>query len=351
MKNYVVLLILALITSTIVAAQTYEIRAVNKGNGYVGVEMRATSGTPPTTSNFVTDIVFGLKWLTSYNVDLVNSITTSYNIIKSDVRKTNGAYYFQAFSAANTPFAFPSNWTLNNWVEIMSVRNTMTGTGTGTFEVTEPGFDLSTEPNFGIDLTDFTPTVAGSATNVPLPVKLNGFDAVPKKSQIVLNWNTEYELNSKTFEVERSEDGSSSFKKIGTVNSKSQGTNVYEWVDKEVTVATKYLYRLKMVDMDNKYQYSITRTAQLEEKDIHAIHIMPNPTDKMLQVVFGSGLNSGKVTIKIIDANGVVVMKKNHDLGAERNATFNVFALASGQYYLSVEDNKGFLYTKTFIKK
>ena len=100
MKTYVLLLILALLTSTIVTAQTFEIRAVNKGNGFVGVEMRATSNPPPTTGNFVTDIVFGLKWLTSYNVDLSNTVTTSYNIIKSDVRKTKGMYYFQAFSAS-----------------------------------------------------------------------------------------------------------------------------------------------------------------------------------------------------------------------------------------------------------
>ena len=67
-------------------AQSFEIRIVNKGGGDLGVEMRETSGTgTPTTSNLVTDIKFGIKWLQSYGsgLDLNSSITTSYNILKS----------------------------------------------------------------------------------------------------------------------------------------------------------------------------------------------------------------------------------------------------------------------------
>src|SRR5947209_8532372 len=106
MRNNTFFLLLGLfIFSPASRAQTYEIRAGNKGGGTVGVEMRATSGVQPGVSNYVTDIVFGIRWLSGYNVDLLNTITTGYNIIKSDTRKTKGGYYFQAFSAANTPFS------------------------------------------------------------------------------------------------------------------------------------------------------------------------------------------------------------------------------------------------------
>ena len=75
-------------------AGTFEIRTTNKGSGIIGVEMRETSGTgTPSTSNSVTDIKFGIKWLASYGVDLNSSITTDYHIEKSGTRTVSGSYH------------------------------------------------------------------------------------------------------------------------------------------------------------------------------------------------------------------------------------------------------------------
>ncbi|WP_315823461.1 hypothetical protein [Paraflavitalea speifideaquila] len=149
MRNKLFLISLVLASALRVPAQTYEIRAVNKGGGVVGVEMRITAGAPPTTADYVTDLVFGLRWLASYNVDLVSTLSTDYHIAKSGLRKTQGAYHYQAFYADQTPFLFPANWTLNSWIELLSVRNTMTGSGVGTFEIAAVGFDLPPNPILG----------------------------------------------------------------------------------------------------------------------------------------------------------------------------------------------------------
>lgn len=352
MKSKGLLLIFSILfTLSSVMAQTFEIRAVNKSGGTIGVEMRVVAGLPPSTYDLITDIVFGLKWSNVYNIDLLNTITTNYNIVKSDSRKTKNGFHFQEFSAANTPFPFPANWTINTWVEIMSVKNNLSGSGFGTFEIAEPAFSNSTIPNIGINLNDFAPNVVGSAINVPLPVKFTGFEASPKRTWIALNWSTDFEENNKGFEVERSEKENNSFKKIGWINSKTAAANKYEWVDKDVVVATKYLYRLKQVDKDNRFHYSEIRSAQLEEANVHAIHIMPNPTDKMLQVIFGSGLNSGTMRITITDIMGTVVLNRTHDLSSNKKVLLNVFSLAGGQYLLTVADNKGLVYSKMFLKK
>ncbi len=106
-KQGLLLALLFFLLSAVVAGQTkYEIRAVNKGGGFIGVEMRIIAGAAPNAANFLTDLVFGIKWQSSYNVDLVSTITTSYSIVKSDVRKQKNGVYYQAFSAANTPFLF-----------------------------------------------------------------------------------------------------------------------------------------------------------------------------------------------------------------------------------------------------
>ena len=140
MKQCILINILLLFVCSTSFNQTYEIRAVNANNGFIAVEMQITSGTPPATSDFLTDLVFGLKWEVSYNVDLKSSISTDYDIRKSGGRETNGAFHYQAFYANATPFNIPNNWQSNTWVEIMRVQNTLNGSqATGTFEICELG--------------------------------------------------------------------------------------------------------------------------------------------------------------------------------------------------------------------
>ena len=352
MSNKLIILLCLLLAAVVLQGQSYEIRAVNKGGGFVGVEMRITGGTAPTTADYVTDLVFGLKWQSGYNVDLLNTITTNYNIVKSDVRKTKGAYHYQAFSASITPFTFPADWAMGSWVEILSVRNTLTGTGTGTFEVTEAGFDLTTEPNFGVSLTDITPTVVGSATLVPLPVNLVKFEATAKQNSILVSWVTDHEENARTFEVERAEQSNAAaFVKVATLPAKGANGGAYEWEDKAVSRGTKYYYRLKQIDLDERYQYSDIRTASLDDYGNLSVKLLPNPVDKELQVSFSGSIRAEQVLIKITDARGRVVMVKDYKLTAGRKVTLPVVTLMQGQYFLTVESGKEVLAVKPFFKQ
>lgn len=335
------------------SAQPYEIRAVNKGAGFIGVEMRRTAGTPPSTNNAVTDIVFGLKWLSSYNVDLVTSITTGYNIKKSDNRKEKNGFHYQAFYADNVPFFFSAAWTLGNWVEIMSIRNTMNSRGTGTFEVVETGFDATTDPNIGVDLIDYRPVINGVALNVPLPVKLTKLEAGPVGRAIKIQWATTGEKEMKGYEVQRSEREAVDFKTVGWVQSRSPGSseNDYELTDKDVTVRLRYYYRLKLVDNNGQSSYSETKTAMLDELDNKAIRVMPNPADKFLQVFFDKGIEKGTVILKVVDAKGGVVLSQSRYIDDNTTATLNVSALAGGQYFLVIERNNETFYSKAFQKQ
>jgi len=351
MCNKLFALIIALIAVVALQAQPYEIRAVNKGNGFVGVEMRITAGTPPGTADYVTDLVFGLKWLASYQVDLDNTLTTDYNIKKSDTRKTKGAYHYQAFYADNSPFLFPVNWPLNTWVEVLSVRNTATGTGVGTFEIVEAGFDITTEPNFGVSLTDFQPAVMGSATLIPLPVNLTRFDALPRQDHILLQWATAQEQNVKGFEIERADESNpAGFQRLGAVAGKGPAGGAYEWADHDVTGGIKYYYRLKQVDLDERYRYSNIKWAMLNEAGNKTIQVWPNPAEKELQVTL-NGVQAPKVLIRVTDARGRVVMLKDYNLSAGRKTTLNVVPLMQGQYFLTVESNKTVLGTRSFLKQ
>jgi len=346
--NRLLLLWLLSFATCFLQAQTYEIRAVNKGNGYIGVEMRITAGTPPTTSDFLTDLVFGLKWEASYNVDLDDVITSDYGITKSGGRVTKGVYHFQAFFADNTAINFPSDWALNTWEEIMSVKNTLTGAGAGTFEVVEPSFDLTTDPNFGFSLADFTPVLTDLANSVPLPIGLENFTLTPQTNMIMVDWEMDSYPNTKGFEVQRAEDNVS-FKDIAWVPGNGNSSGKYEWPDKDVEPGVTYYYRIKQVDLDEKVTYSDTKRASLKGSD-NAVRIIPNPVNQVLRVILGANIPTATVSIKIIDTKGVVVMKRIYPLNANKKIELNVAGLARGQYFLTVANDRGLLVTKPFMK-
>ena len=332
MKN-VSFILLFLALSLTLNAQTFQIRATSKGGGVIGIELRETSGLgTPTTANFFTDLVFGLKWLSTYNVSLL-SPSGGYNIGKSGVEMTQGAYKFQAYQASNTPFSLPTNWTTNTWVEIATVSNSQNGLqATGVFEICEPGFNATTNPNIGIDLTDYTPTINGSAVNVVLPVEILTFTAKEYNRTGVLDWQTDNEMNLDHFEIEQSNDGYK-FQNIGTVKKNSK--QEYRFIDKQPFGGTTY-YRLKMVENTGD-----TKLSNIQPININTptkIKIYPNPTSSEMTIDYQSE-NRGEVNIQILDLLGKVILQKH--LSVEKGQTLipiNLSEVADGIYNITIEN-------------
>lgn len=89
-----------------------------------------------------------------------------------------------------------------------------------------------------------------------LPVELSYFRAQTSQNSAELSWQTLSEVNSKSFEIEKSFDGLV-FSKIGEVNAKGTTNKIsdYEYRDSEDLKPIQY-YRLKQIDLDATYQYS-----------------------------------------------------------------------------------------------
>ncbi|HVF81679.1 MAG TPA: hypothetical protein VM884_07085 [Flavisolibacter sp.] len=288
-------------------AQPFEIRAVNKGNGVIGVEMRVTGGTAPTTASFITDLVFGLKWLASYNVDLSNTITTTYNIKKSDVRKQKNNFNYQAFFVDQTPQNFPASWTLNNWVEIMSIANTKTGQGLGDFAIAENGFDITTNPNIGVNLVDYSPLITAVATDVILPVKITSFNASATENCVVnIIWQTSQEVNASYYSVERSDNGRTFYEVARTKAAGNSATALsYSFADNDAP-AGKLFYRLRVVDKNDKYGYSgIIETTNCRGRN--SVVVYPTLSNGILNVKLPPGFE--RAMIRIINGAGEVVIE------------------------------------------
>src|SRR4051812_27862818 len=98
-------------------------------------------------------------------------------------------------------------------------------------------------------------------------VELISFKAEKASENVILNWSTASEKNNDYFVVERSTDGIH-FEPIGTVkgNGTSNQINYYTFEDHSFNSGILY-YRLKQVDLDNKYEYSKIKAVNVEPAD------------------------------------------------------------------------------------
>jgi hypothetical protein len=314
--------------SFIINAQTFEIRVSNGSAGNLIVEMKSSAPTP-TTANYVLDIVFGIKWPSSpnYSVDL-GAPSGSYFMGKSGGEIVTGGFEFQSFGATNTPYSIPMDWG-TNWVTIMTIPFTQTGTGAVPFSITELGFHPTIGPNINIDGPDYTPIIVNAA----LPIELLSFKAKQIGEHALLNWETLTEKNNKGFNIERSNDGII-WNKIGWVsgNGTTQSLQNYRFLDEKPKKANNY-YRLGQEDIDGKITFSNIEKVLFKGGN-SSVAVFPNPAADVLNLQWSEAINE-EVTIYLIDITGKTIL--NQKVFINDNHTLELSTtLTQGDYILKV---------------
>ena len=145
-----------------------------------------------------------------------------------------------------------------------------------------------------------------AAKAVPLPVTLIDFRAQAAGPDALVTWATAQELNSASFVVERSADGTS-FAPVGTLAARgtsSQRTD-YRFLDKQAgTSAGLRYYRLHQVDLDGSGAYSEVRTVQFDGKGTPALaRLYPNPTAAAVTLDL-TALPTGPYRVEVLGAEG-----------------------------------------------
>ena len=139
--------------------------------------------------------------------------------------------------------------------------------------------------------------------------------------QMLLEWETGFELQVSHFEVERSF-ANEPFKQIGVVPAlmNSSDGNTYEFVD-AVTTPGHYMYRLKSIDPDGSLSYSMTLNAAVTPET--ELTLMPNPAnDRVVVSITGSG---DRGTLQIISLDGSilkqVIIPNSNDVPLDLNVS------------------------------
>lgn len=197
-------------------------------------------------------------------------------------------------------------------------------------------------------------TLASSSS--PLPIELLSFNATLNSSKKVdVTWVTASEINNDYFTIERSSDALN-FETVGTVNGAGNSTSElhYAMVDHNPYQGISY-YRLKQTDFDGAFTYSQIEKIYLDELSntgsitTVAVSVFPNPASEMISVTSADNL-SGAI-IYILNALGQQV--KNPVIiqnPSEQKVTIQISELASGIYFLKLEQNGQSIVTR-FYKK
>ncbi|WP_188938346.1 T9SS type A sorting domain-containing protein, partial [Dyadobacter endophyticus] len=173
-----------------------------------------------------------------------------------------------------------------------------------------------------------------------LPVTLISFSAAKEGKTALLSWSTSEETNSDRFEIERSPNGKQ-WNKIGSVESGKESTTIrkYSFTD-ENPLTGRSLYRLKMVDQDNTFAYSVIRRVNTEGR---GIALYPNPAADFVKL---DGVEPASVkNVEILSHNGTSVYQS----AAVSTEGIDVKKLAPGAYLLKITDLNGALNTQKLL--
>lgn len=169
----------------------------------------------------------------------------------------------------------------------------------------------------------------GPTQTAPLPVTLTSFTATRRNNTGLLQWQTSQELNSKSFTIEKSTDGTL-YIPIGTVEAagNSQAIINYQFTDPVLANGNNH-YRLRMNDIDGRSGHSDIRIIQAENTSFN-LQVFPNPVSNGVLYIRST---SDISRIELTDVSGRLVLQQN-TRGQQQSLSLRAYV--KGTYLLSV---------------
>lgn len=315
-----------------------------------GTLMASAVFSGPITSDTWTQVLFSVPVEIAANTEY---IVTYHSTRFNHSEQAGGA----AAPITNGPLSTPASGA------VFRYENTFDPTGAG-FAASNNNYwadVLFTPSAYSFDFTSITDAGACSLTGTPLqqlnvfspncgslPVTLMRLSATADKQDITINWATASEINNDGFELQRSSNGRV-WEGITYVKGKGNSNIIsnYSYVDKGLFPQT-YYYRLKQVDIDQKYKISAVVTASINGKAETVLgQNYPNPFRGQTLIPYTLGRKS-KVNLTVFDLNGraMKVLINGTQNAGSHNQYFYSNQLAPGVYYYRLTTEEG-----TSVKK
>jgi hypothetical protein len=169
-----------------------------------------------------------------------------------------------------------------------------------------------------------------------VPIHLLTFTGKPLNNQTQLDWQTETEINASRIDIDRSTDGQT-WAKLGSVNAKNQPSN-YQYIDQNPKPTEVNYYRLCMVDIDGKKEFSKIVSVKMSEAR-SPIKIYPSITEG--SILIETALNIQQVWVS--NASGQIVL-------ISTQSTLNLGTFPTGIYMITVKADNS-IFSETVFKK
>jgi Secretion system C-terminal sorting domain len=150
------------------------------------------------------------------------------------------------------------------------------------------------------------------------------FKTSKEDDKILLSWDTENEINLLRYDVEKSADGRT-FTKLTEAVAKGNISNRYTVTDNKPVNGINY-YRLKIIDKDGSYRYSIILKVDFTKK--YLVSILPNPAHDYIII---NGADKFK-RVQLVDMNGKLVKQ----FITNSSNRFNTTGIPQGVYMLQL---------------
>lgn len=175
-----------------------------------------------------------------------------------------------------------------------------------------------------------------------LPVKLTSFDAAMINKKVALTWSTSMEKDASHFVVERSQDGVN-FTDAGIIftEGNSELSRSYSFKDPVSTSGKGILYyRLRIVDMDGQYEYSMIRLIKLGASDGKLeLQAFPNPVVNDLRITIPEGWQNRQVVYELYTHDGQL-LKRFIVKSANQTEVISMQQYQPGAYILKALNEK-----------
>ncbi len=176
--------------------------------------------------------------------------------------------------------------------------------------------------------------VAGTAdcSYVPaaLPVEFGSFKVNNQNGKAVLSWTTLSEINNELFEIEWSVDGRN-FVKIDEVKGAGNSATILEYQVTHLTpMPNLNYYRLKQVDFDGNFSYSVIEVIRLSQRASQEVSFYPNPVNDILVVS-----TDEKTRLEIFSLNSELLL----DIYIDHQKTIDVSNFPKGMNIMRFSSN------------
>lgn len=233
-----------------------------------------------------------------------------------------------------------SNVNANTWYAL--TNSSGASFATSSYRTTSSNFSMASKTfnsagtfnlNLSCDALNGCPASTMSATvivNAVLPLKFLNVIAKRAGNHVQLLWEIADPNNVDRFEIERSNDGLSF---IPIASQRFSGASRYNYTDSTANDNLLY-YRIKEVDIDEKYLYS--KIVSVNGTNTFDALIYPNPAKDKLQVSFSSDITS-VATVTMTDIFGRVVWGQQKNIHKGNNIIYlQRLTNAKGIYMINI---------------